>query len=224
MVKKAAKNFQEIKKFKIYFQTWISFYNQFKNNPFFILTKKTLSLRGFGGRSQITLCIFTALWPPTHLWLRFCNDFTKYLPNEICNGYISLTTHPPQWHNVICEWPLDRNGANSVKISIFFLLFSRPLHLTPFAHKADEEARPPVMIAGHEGQQMAFDNDETLQQQLDFITSSSVPAHNGAFSQFFSSEDTSVLWYPTILIEIHFSLWKDKNLIKKFTKDTPHPS
>jgi len=34
------------------------------------------------------------------------------------------------------------------------------------------------MIAGHEGQQMAFDNDETLQQQLDFITSSSVPAHN----------------------------------------------
>ena len=86
----------------------------------------------------------------------------------------------------------DRNGANSVKISIFSLIF-RPLHLTPFAHKADEEARPPVMIAGHEGQQMAFDNDETLQQQLDFITSSSVPAHNGAFSQFFSSEDTSVL-------------------------------
>ena len=29
------------------------------------------------------------------------------------------------------------------------------------------------MIAGHEGQQMAFDNDETLQQQLDFIASSS---------------------------------------------------
>ena len=38
------------------------------------------------------------------------------------------------------------------------------------------------MIAGHEGQQMAFDNDETLQQQLDFITSSSVPGHIGAFS------------------------------------------
>lgn len=32
---------------------------------------------------------------------------------------------------------------------------------------------PLVMIAGHEGQQMAFD-DETLQQQLDFRASSSV--------------------------------------------------
>ena len=37
---------------------------------------------------------------------RYSNDFTRYLLNKICNGYILLTTHPPQWHNVICERPL----------------------------------------------------------------------------------------------------------------------
>ena len=55
---------------------------------------------------KLRYAFFTAFWPPTYLWLYFCYHFTKYLLNKICNSYILLTTHPPQWHNVICERPL----------------------------------------------------------------------------------------------------------------------
>ena len=55
---------------------------------------------------KLRYAIFKVLWPPTHLWLCFSNHFTKHILNKICNGYILLTTHPPQWHNVICERPL----------------------------------------------------------------------------------------------------------------------
>ena len=66
-----------------------------------------LKLNGALGAIQKLRYVFlVAFKPPTHLWLCFCNDFTKYLLNKICNGYILLTTHPPQWHNVICERPL----------------------------------------------------------------------------------------------------------------------
>ena len=67
-----------------------------------LLTSYTTIL---GAVHKLRYAFFTAFWPPTHLWLCFCNDFTKYLLNKICNGYILLTTNPHQWHNVICERP-----------------------------------------------------------------------------------------------------------------------
>ena len=51
---------------------------------------------------------FTVFWPLNHLWLWFCDHFAQYLLNEIFNRYILLTTHPPQWHNVVCERPLNK--------------------------------------------------------------------------------------------------------------------
>ena len=62
------------------------------------------------GRSQITLCIFHFFLTTHPPMVMFCNYFTKYLLNEIWNGYILLTTHPPQWYNVICERPLSLMG------------------------------------------------------------------------------------------------------------------
>ena len=34
--------------------------------------------------------------------------------NKVCNSYIFLTIHPPQWHNVTYEWTLSTN---------YFLMF-----------------------------------------------------------------------------------------------------
>ena len=55
---------------------------------------------------KLRYALFTTFLPPTYQWLCFCYHFTKYLLDKICNSYILLTTHPPQWHNVICERPL----------------------------------------------------------------------------------------------------------------------
>ena len=55
------------------------------------------------GRSQIMLCNFH-YFLTTHL-LTYCYIFSIILLN-VYNGYIFLTNHPPQWHNVICERPL----------------------------------------------------------------------------------------------------------------------
>ena len=61
-----------------------------------------------GAVHKLRYAFFIAFRPSTHLWLCFCKDFTKYLLNKIWNGYILLTTHPPQWHNVICEQPQSK--------------------------------------------------------------------------------------------------------------------
>ena len=65
--------------------------------------------KNYGAVHKLCYALFTTFWPPTYLWLCFCNDFTKHLLNKICNGYILLTTHPPQRHKVICEQPLDKD-------------------------------------------------------------------------------------------------------------------
>ena len=81
-------------------------------------------LVSLGAVHKLRYALFTTFWPPTYLWLCFCNDFTKHLLNKICNGYILLTTHPPQWHNVICERPLNRFEYQTFSenvLKIFFL-------------------------------------------------------------------------------------------------------
>ena len=44
--------------------------------------------------------------PPTNGYVNEIILLLSYL-SKVWNSYILLTTHPPQWHNIICERPLS---------------------------------------------------------------------------------------------------------------------
>ena len=56
--------------------------------------------------------------------------FANILLNRFSNSYILLTTHPPPWHNVVCEGPLlIHTWSNSIWISSMILYIHCFLHL-----------------------------------------------------------------------------------------------